>query len=151
MSSAGGHAITTDDHLDCLDAALIALAVCLHDHGPACVCGPCTALAQSQALLPRLGDVLAIITAWSRGEAEEPILPEDLAYLLDVVLVPGVAFDLGGRRLGRGAGYYDRLLTGVRGTTCGVAFDEQISGELPVEPHDVHVNCILTPTRWLSC
>jgi len=71
--------------------------------------------------------------------------------LLDVVLVPGVAFDLGGRRLGRGAGYYDRLLTGVRGTTCGVAVDEQISGELPVEPHDVHVNCILTPTRWLSC
>lgn len=71
--------------------------------------------------------------------------------LLDVVLVPGVAFDLGGRRLGRGAGYYDRLLAGVRGTTCGVAFDEQISGELPVEPHDVHVNCILTPTRWLSC
>jgi 5-formyltetrahydrofolate cyclo-ligase len=77
-----------------------------------------------------------------------PVYPINL---LDVVLVPGVAFDLGGRRLGRGAGYYDRLLTGVRGTTCGVAFDEQISGELPVESHDVHMNCILTPTRWLSC
>ena len=72
--------------LDCLDNALIALAVCLHEHGPACVCVPCTALAASQALLPRLGDVLAILEAWSRGEAEEPILPEDLHYLLTVVL-----------------------------------------------------------------
>lgn len=71
--------------------------------------------------------------------------------LLDLVLVPGVAFDLGGRRLGRGAGYYDRILTDVRGTTCGVAFDEQISGELPVEPHDECVDCILTPSRWLEC
>lgn len=71
--------------------------------------------------------------------------------LLDLVLVPGVAFDLGGRRLGRGAGYYDRLLSEVRGTTCGIAFDEQISGELPVEPHDRFVDCILTPTRWLPC
>jgi 5-formyltetrahydrofolate cyclo-ligase len=80
-----------------------------------------------------------------------PDCPEHPINLLDVVLVPGVAFDLRGRRLGRGAGYYDRLLIGVRGTTCGIAFDEQISGELPVEPHDIHVNCILTPTRWLSC
>jgi 5-formyltetrahydrofolate cyclo-ligase len=71
--------------------------------------------------------------------------------LLDLILVPGLAFDLRGRRLGRGAGHYDRLLTGVRGTTCGIAFDEQISGELPVEPHDVFIDCILTPTRWLEC
>ena len=69
---------------------------------------------------------------------------------LDFVLVPGVAFDLQGRRLGRGKGYYDRLLAEVRGTTCGVAFDEQIVDQLPVEPHDIHVNCILTPTRWIE-
>jgi 5-formyltetrahydrofolate cyclo-ligase len=54
-----------------------------------------------------------------------------------------------GRRLGRGAGYYDRILEKVPGFTCGIAFDEQISGELPVEPHDVLVDCILTPTRLL--
>ena len=69
---------------------------------------------------------------------------------LDFVLVPGVAFDLQGRRLGRGKGYYDRLLAEVRGKTCGVAFDEQIVEELPLEPHDVLVNCILTPTRWIE-
>ncbi len=67
---------------------------------------------------------------------------------LDFVLVPGVAFASDGHRLGRGKGYYDRLLHSVRGATCGVAFDEQIVGELPVEPHDIRLSYILTPTRW---
>src|SRR5262245_1359088 len=69
---------------------------------------------------------------------------------LDFILVPGVAFDVQGRRLGRGKGFFDRLLAAVRGTTCGVAFDEQIVREIPVAPHDVHVNRILTPTRWIE-
>lgn len=69
---------------------------------------------------------------------------------VDLALVPGVAFDLHGRRLGRGKGYYDRLLKQVRGTTCAVAFDEQIVEEIPAEPHDVRMDCILTPTRWIE-
>jgi 5-formyltetrahydrofolate cyclo-ligase len=69
---------------------------------------------------------------------------------LDFILVPGVAFDLNGRRLGRGQGYYDRLLAQVRGVTCGVAFEQQIAGELTAGPHDVGLNCILTPTRWVE-
>lgn len=67
---------------------------------------------------------------------------------LDLVLVPGIGFTLNGGRLGRGKGYYDRLLAGVPATKCGVAFDCQIAGEFPLEPHDIHLNCILTPTRW---
>ncbi len=69
---------------------------------------------------------------------------------LDLILVPGVAFDLHGRRLGRGKGYYDQMLASVRGTTCGVAFDEQIVDAIPVEPHDILLNCIVTPTRWIK-
>jgi 5-formyltetrahydrofolate cyclo-ligase len=69
---------------------------------------------------------------------------------LDFVLVPGVAFDLHGRRLGRGRGFYDQLLAAVCGKTCGVAFDEQIVTDIPVEPHDVLLNCILTPSRWIQ-
>ena len=69
---------------------------------------------------------------------------------LDLILVPGVAFDLHGRRLGRGKGFYDQLLADVRGQTCGVAFDEQIVAEIPMEPHDIPLNCILTPTRWIE-
>jgi 5-formyltetrahydrofolate cyclo-ligase len=70
---------------------------------------------------------------------------------LDLVLVPGVAFDLHGRRVGRGKGHYDRLLADVRGVKCGVAFDEQLVDEVPVGPQDVPLNCILTPTRWVEC
>ena len=69
---------------------------------------------------------------------------------LDLVLVPGVAFDAQGRRLGRGKGFYDRLLAQVSGLTCGVAFDEQIVEAVPVEPHDVRLTCILTPTRLIE-
>lgn len=69
---------------------------------------------------------------------------------LDLTLVPGLAFDPQGGRLGRGGGFYDRMLAQVSGVKCGVAFDEQIVPQVPVEPHDVHLNCIMTPTRWLS-
>jgi 5-formyltetrahydrofolate cyclo-ligase len=69
---------------------------------------------------------------------------------LDLILVPGVAFDLGGHRLGRGKGYYDKMLRGLGGTRCGVAFDQQIVDEIPVEPHDERVNCVVTPTRWIE-
>jgi len=73
-----------------------------------------------------------------------------LPIKLDLLLVPGVAFDLHGRRLGRGRGFYDQLLSAMSGTTCGVAFDEQIVPAVPVEPHDAALNCILTPTRWIE-
>lgn len=67
---------------------------------------------------------------------------------LDLILVPGVAFDFDGHRLGRGKGYYDQLLSALHGPTCGVAFDEQIVGHVPTESHDIRLSCILTPTRW---
>jgi 5-formyltetrahydrofolate cyclo-ligase len=69
---------------------------------------------------------------------------------LDLTLVPGIAFNAIGGRLGRGRGFYDRLLVQVSGIKCGVAFDEQVVPEIPTEPHDIRLNCILTPTRWLT-
>jgi len=65
----------------------------------------------------------------------------------DLVLVPGVAFDMGGNRLGRGNGFYDRLLAKISGIKCGVGYDFQLLGKIPVEPHDAKVSFILTPTR----
>ncbi len=67
---------------------------------------------------------------------------------LDFVLVPGVGFDLAGRRLGRGRGFYDRLLARFPGHKCGVAFDCQVVAEVPEELHDVRLNSLVTPTRW---
>ena len=69
---------------------------------------------------------------------------------LDFVLLPGIGFAFDGGRLGRGKGYYDRLLAGFSGFKCGVAFDCQMTDEFPLEPHDVRLNCILTPTRCFS-
>jgi 5-formyltetrahydrofolate cyclo-ligase len=69
---------------------------------------------------------------------------------LDLILVPGVAFDWRGHRLGRGKGYYDQLLSTLHGVKCGVAFDQQIVSEIPVASHDVRLDCVLTPTRWLK-
>ena len=79
-----------------------------------------------------------------------PACPEVLLNRLDLVLVPGIAFDVRGGRLGRGRGFYDRLLAGVRGPKCGVAFEEQIVEAVPVGPLDIRLNCILTPTRWIE-
>ena len=67
---------------------------------------------------------------------------------LDLALVPGLGFDLAGRRLGRGKGFYDRLLSKVAGAKCGVALDQQILTEIPAEDHDIRMDFILTPTRW---
>jgi 5-formyltetrahydrofolate cyclo-ligase len=73
--------------------------------------------------------------------------PEIPLERLGLILVPGVAFDLHGRRLGRGRGFYDRLLPEVHGIKCGVAFDEQIVDAVPTGRLDVRMDFILTPTR----
>lgn len=66
---------------------------------------------------------------------------------IDLILVPGVAFSRDGKRLGRGGGYYDRLLAGYQGTAVGVAFDEQIVAEIPCEAHDLPVDYVVTPLK----
>lgn len=74
-----------------------------------------------------------------------PVMPE----LLDLVIVPGIAFDLAGHRLGRGKGYYDRFLRRLRRavTTVGIAFETQIVDDVPVEAHDTCVDLIVTERR----
>jgi 5-formyltetrahydrofolate cyclo-ligase len=69
---------------------------------------------------------------------------------MDLILVPGVAFDERGHRLGRGKAFYDRLLTVMNGPRCGVAFEQQVVPEIPVEPHDARMDCVLLPTRWIE-
>lgn len=118
---------------------------------------------EKRAFLPRFDRRQAIYKVCEIRDAEtdtekgrfgirEPrqTCPELSLNRLDLILVPGIAFDLEGHRLGRGKGYYDRLLAELHGVKCGVAFDEQIVNCVPVEPHDMRLNCIVTPTRWQS-
>jgi 5-formyltetrahydrofolate cyclo-ligase len=71
---------------------------------------------------------------------------------LDAVVLPGVAFDRHGARLGRGAGYYDRLLVRLtpRCRTIGFAFTCQVVDEIPCEPHDRHVNVVVTESETIE-
>ncbi|MEN8259980.1 MAG: 5-formyltetrahydrofolate cyclo-ligase [Pseudomonadota bacterium] len=76
------------------------------------------------------------------GEAGKEAVPEEL----DLIMVPGVAFDRRGGRLGNGQGYYDRLLSRVRSDAvlAGVCYESQLFDRIPMGPHDVCVNRILT-------
>ena len=68
---------------------------------------------------------------------------------VDAVLVPGLAFDLLGNRLGFGGGYYDRFLQPPRPSrVIGVGFDWQMVRRLPAEPHDVLMDAVVTDRRW---
>lgn len=66
---------------------------------------------------------------------------------IDLMVVPGVAFTAAGDRLGRGRGYYDRYLSlpGLRAVRVGVCYAHQLLAGLPVEPHDVRMDCVVTP------
>lgn len=65
----------------------------------------------------------------------------------DLIIVPGVAFDKNGFRLGRGGGYFDRFLPSMPGKKIGLAFDFQIVNRIPKENHDVAVDSIITEKR----
>ena len=62
---------------------------------------------------------------------------------IDVVLVPGVAFDAEGHRLGRGRGYYDRFLRTLTVQTIGVCFDFQKVDEVPFDKYDIPVDKVI--------
>ena len=80
---------------------------------------------------------------------DRPRVPRDA---IDFVLVPGVAFDLAGRRLGYGGGYYDRLLPLLSPDAQRVAgaLELQLVERVPAAPHDVEVRTIVTETRTIA-
>lgn len=85
----------------------------------------------------------------------EPDVPADRERDInevDLVIMPGVAFDPYGNRLGYGAGYYDKLLSGLKREIplIAIAFEEQIVDSLPSEDHDVKVHKIITEKRMIN-
>ena len=63
---------------------------------------------------------------------------------IDLAVIPGMAFDRNGNRLGRGKGYYDRLLPKLNGKKIGVCFSFQILDSIPCEKHDIPMDEIIT-------
>ena len=65
---------------------------------------------------------------------------------IDLAIIPGMAFTLQGDRLGRGKGYYDRLLPHLHCPLVGIAFPFQILSFIPTEPHDIRMTEVVTGT-----
>ena len=94
------------------------------------------------------------LTAGTWGILEPPkerwgVLAKDVApELIDMVIVPGVAFDAQGGRLGNGAGYYDRLFARLtaRCKLIGIAFDSQVFAQVLMQKYDVYMDRVITET-----
>lgn len=70
------------------------------------------------------------------------VSPEEI----DFAIIPGVAFDSHCERLGRGRGFYDRLLPAIECPVAGVGYDFQIVEEVPINERDQHLSMVVTPT-----
>lgn len=77
----------------------------------------------------------------------EPIGTPIPASEIDLIIVPGVAFDKSGNRLGRGKGFYDRLLHNLSAIKIGVGYDFQLIEKINTEPHDIAMDAIITPSN----
>ena len=110
--------------------------------------------AQSRMLeLHALANVARDVVAGFQGIPEPlPACPRVAREAIDFVLVPGVAFDRDGRRLGYGGGYYDRLLPllSPRAARVAGAFELQVVERVPAAPHDVAVDTLVTESRVLA-
>lgn len=81
--------------------------------------------------------------------------PEDTPAVdpadIELILIPGLAFDAAGGRLGHGAGYYDRFLPSCRGLKVALAYDMQLVRHVPVQPHDAPMDLIITQSQVYDC
>ena len=80
-----------------------------------------------------------------------PDLPVIAPSTLEVILVPGVAFDRRGGRLGFGGGYYDRFLPTTPALRVAATYDECLSEALPCGEHDQRMDWVVTPTEEIHC
>jgi 5-formyltetrahydrofolate cyclo-ligase len=124
------------------------------------------ALAAGKAVVsPRVDPAARMLALYRVADIDADVapgyrdIPEPLAHCatvafdaIDWVLVPGVAFDVAGRRLGYGGGYYDRLLPLLsrHAPRISGAFDAQIVPVVPCGPHDLVVDCLVTETRTID-
>lgn len=112
---------------------------------------PRTLLSEKKLVFHRLytlGELVPGAYGILEAPTRNPVIPPEEA---DLVVVPGVAFDRKGHRLGYGGGFYDRILTRVRAPKVALAFDLQVLPEVPAEKHDQRVNYIITEKEVIFC
>jgi 5-formyltetrahydrofolate cyclo-ligase len=82
---------------------------------------------------------------------EEPTGAPVSIEQIELLVVPALAVDSHGRRLGRGKGHYDATLAAYRGRTVALVFESQLVPEVPVGEHDRRVGAVCTDARWIAC
>jgi 5-formyltetrahydrofolate cyclo-ligase len=80
----------------------------------------------------------------------EPDLSENYDGNIDMVIVPGIAFDNNKNRLGRGKGYFDRFFKKYKPLKIGVGYDFQLMNKVPISKHDVKMDKIVTPSETIE-
>ena len=97
-------------------------------------------------------DAAALVPGPARALEPPPAATALPLSEVDVLVVPGVAFDASGGRLGRGRGHYDATLALLPRTAwkVGLAFDAQVVDAVPAEPHDFHLDAVVTESRLLA-
>jgi 5-formyltetrahydrofolate cyclo-ligase len=76
----------------------------------------------------------------------EVVEPQDI----DLIIAPALSVANSGARLGRGGGFFDRYLEDFKGLVAAVVYEHEFVSELPVEPHDANVNCVVTESEILA-
>ena len=69
---------------------------------------------------------------------------------IELIIVPGIAYDNRGNRVGRGKGYYDRLLSRTKATKIGIGYDFQLVDEIDSDPHDITMDIVITDSRIIN-
>lgn len=108
--------------------------------------------ARKKFYLPRVNGVNLEILPYNESKLElgsfhiEEPTGDDIADPMEIelVVVPGVAFDRKGKRVGRGKGFYDRFLKSTAATKIGVGYEFQLIDEVPTEEHDVKMDMVIT-------
>lgn len=90
-----------------------------------------------------LDDLITCKFGYLEPKKEKISNPYDIEKI-DLVVVPGVAFDKKRNRIGFGKGYYDRLLTSRRAKAVAIAYEFQVLDEVPAQEHDIKMDMIIT-------
>lgn len=106
------------------------------------VCVP--VVKDNEIILSKINDFSDLDKKGKFGILEPSSIIEVDKELVDLIIVPGVAFDKNGYRVGYGKGYYDNLLRDYKGNTIGVCFGLQMIDNVPVKEHDVKVKEVIT-------
>ena len=112
------------------------------------VCVPAFQQSAQAYSLARLEESTRLVPG--KAGVREPVGSEWVALEdVDLFVIPGLAFDAQGHRVGRGGGHYDRLLEGARAVKVGVGMECQLVASVPAEDHDIRMDVVVTDMATL--